>query len=464
MRVGILTEYPSPSVQSGPALHTRFLFERLTARGHDVTMMGPDTGDEVPVDVPAQLYPARPYPTHPKVKIPLPGKFKDMWNAPDVELIHSQTNTHMVHYVTWMRKMRRVALLNTHTVHLPTHSHFVLSDRLYQRPFVREAMRRWAEKLEFSYARTYNAGDALIVQSRHFVDYWRDRGVTVPIEIVGRPIDPAKFSRPSGTDPYPHGFARGSRLVCVCRHDREKNLEALLHYFDEHIAPNHSKATLTLVGDGHDHINLVHLADTLEARDRIHFPGEVAHGNLVDWYRHADLFVYTSVSETFGNVVNEALWCGIPVVALNDNMGVAHQIEDGANGFIVEPATSETGFRFGARVIELLNNESLRHWMSKQAENRCRQISHPDNVVARFESIYENAKLHCRESIESPLVEQAVWKQKLALRRHLAAWSWYHHLLLKVAGGFNTFGGGRPLTPALPRNSQNTTQVANSNR
>ena len=59
--------------------------------------------------------------------------------------------------------------------------------------------------------------------------------------------------------------------LCL-RHDREKNLEALLHYFDEHIAPKHSKATLTLVGDGHDHKNLVDLAETLDSRARIHFP------------------------------------------------------------------------------------------------------------------------------------------------------------------------------------------------
>ena len=40
-------------------------------------------------------------------------------------------------------------------------------------------------------------GDAFIVQSRHMVKYWRERGVTVPIEVVGRPINPDIFSRPS---------------------------------------------------------------------------------------------------------------------------------------------------------------------------------------------------------------------------------------------------------------------------
>ena len=40
------------------------------------------------------------------------------------------------------------------------------------------------------------------------------------------------------------------------------------------------------------------------------------------WYRHADVFVYTSLSETYGQVVSEALWCGLPVVAFVDDKGV----------------------------------------------------------------------------------------------------------------------------------------------
>ena len=40
MHIGILTDFPTQTVQSGPAIHTRFLADRMQARGHDVTLMG----------------------------------------------------------------------------------------------------------------------------------------------------------------------------------------------------------------------------------------------------------------------------------------------------------------------------------------------------------------------------------------------------------------------------------------
>ena len=52
MRVGIMTEFPSDTVQSGPAIHTRFLKQGLMKRGHDVTLMGPDTRKYTPIDHP----------------------------------------------------------------------------------------------------------------------------------------------------------------------------------------------------------------------------------------------------------------------------------------------------------------------------------------------------------------------------------------------------------------------------
>lgn len=452
MRVGIMTEYPSVAVQSGPALHTRFLYEQMKGRGHSVVLMGPDTGGESPIDASeVQLYKGQPYPTHPKVKIPMPAKFGHMWDAPDVDVIHSQTNTHMVHYAVWMRRMKRVPVLNTHTVHLPTHSHFLISDKLWQKPWVKSFLMNSATKMERNFAQLYNQGDCLIVQSKHFVDYWRERGVTIPIEVVGRPIDPQKFSKAPGPDPFPRDFKRGKRLLVVCRHDREKSLDHLIRLFAEHLAPEDEEITLTLVGDGHDHINLVNQARATGYGNRIHFPGEITHGGLVDWYAHSDVFTYTSISETFGNVVNEALWCSQPVVALNDNMGVAHQVEDGVNGFLVEPNQPDTDVIFARRVRQLLADDALRARMAETAAANSRASSHPDVVVSRFEKIYGEAKRHCDATITKPLTERSVLRQKAALANHLSKWAWYNGLLLNIARVATGLGAARKApSEALP--------------
>jgi glycosyltransferase involved in cell wall biosynthesis len=439
-----MTEFPSVSVQSGPAIHTRFLYETMTGRGHDVTVMGPDTTQMAPLYAEkTQLYRGRPYPTHPKVTVPMPGAFGDMLNAPEVDVVHSQTNMHMVHYAYWMRNMWQIPVLNTHTVHLPTHSHLVLSDKLYKVPFIRNIMRRTAENMERNFAKLYNEGDCLIVQSKHFVQYWRDRGVTIPIEVQGRPIDPRKFSADPGADPYPSRFRRGKRLFVACRHDREKSLDQLIRIFDQHIAPNDSEITLTLAGNGFDHANLVAQADRSAYRDRILFPGELGHGALNSWYRYADVFAYTSVSETFGNVVNEALWCGIPVVALDDKMGVAHQMHNEVNGYLLDPSAPDVEAQFGERCVRLCTQDLLRKNMGRKAEALCIEASHPDNVAARFERIYAEAIEHCRTTVPRPLAKKSRFRQFVSLGQRLARWSFYTSLLLLLSHITTRFGKKR---------------------
>jgi glycosyltransferase involved in cell wall biosynthesis len=389
MKVGIFTEFPSPTVQSGPAIHTRFLATQLEKRGHSVVMLGPDTGDVTPMNGrDAVLFYGLPYMTHPNVRISMPGPYRNLVERPPVDVLHGQTNTPQLEYAGWVHEMWGIPVVNTHTVHLPTHSHFLLSDRLFANDTVRTWWKQQAVNTERVFAGMYNRGDCLVVQSRYFVDYWRERGVTVPIEVVGRPIDPAVFSRPVRRDPFPARFARGKRLLVVCRHDREKRLGHLLDLFARQLAPADREVTLTLVGDGHEHANLYGLARETGYFDRIHFSGEARHDELVDWYGYADLFLYTSLSETFGNVVNEALWCHLPVVALDDGMGVAHQVHPGRNGFLVEPDRPETDALFARRVDQLLSDHDLRGRFAANAGRISRESSHPDAVVRRFEGIY----------------------------------------------------------------------------
>jgi 1,2-diacylglycerol 3-alpha-glucosyltransferase len=446
MRVGILTQYPSPAVLSGPAIHTRFLSDGLRRRGHEVTLMGPDTGTLAPVEGAADfLFPAVSYPTHPNVKVAMPGAPQRLFtNRPPVEVIHGQGNCHMLHYGVWARRMWGIPFLNTHIIHLPTHSHFILSDKLYGNATVRSFLQARAHDVERNFAEhIYNQSDCFIVQSRYMVDYWRQRGVTTPIEVVGRPINPDIFSRRSEHDPFPVHFKAGRRLLVVCRHDREKSLDRLIDIFARHIAPRDPDATLTLVGDGHDHGNLVRQAAGTPCAARIHFPGETSHKALVDWYAHADLFVYTSISETFGNVVNEALWCGLPAVCFDDAMGVAGQVVDRVNGVLIPPNEADSDARFGAATVALLGNRELRQQLGGEAANLARRTAHPDVVLSRFETIYKEADRHRRETLPVPLVARSRPAQLAAFAREYGSWGFWNGLLLGIANTATRLGASR---------------------
>ncbi len=445
MRVGILTQFPSQSVQSGPALQSRFLYHGLRSRGHQVRFLGPDTRSIAPCEDPsARLFPAYSYPTHPNVRLSMPGSLSRAFSeSPDVDVLHSQAASQIMHYGLWARDMWSIPLINTHIIHLPTHIHFLMSDKLWATPMVKRFWQNQAHQGEVRYAALYNRGDCLVVQSRHFVKYWRERGVTVPIEVVGRPLNPEVFSRQPTCDPYPERFEHGKRLVVACRHDREKNLERLVNIFSHHIAPSDPRVTLTLVGDGHDHKNLYEYVRRQACADRIYLPGEASHQDLVNWYAHADLFVYTSVSETFGNVVNEALWSGLPVVALDDQMGVAGQVVDDVNGHLIDPDRPDGNAAFAATCVNLLRDRSRRRAMGEQAANLSRLNSHPDVVLKRFEQIYADAQDHCRRTLPVPLVHQGFGSQIRAFSREMSLWVGGHALVLGIAHAATRLGAAR---------------------
>jgi 1,2-diacylglycerol 3-alpha-glucosyltransferase len=436
VHIGILTDFPTPSVQSGPAIHTRFLADRMRARGHEITLMGPDTTMVADSSGPDNLHVFRSfgYPTHPHVRLALPWPPRRVFNPPQVDLIHGQTQTHMIHYANWMRQMYRIPTLHTYIVDLPTHSHIILSDALYNWKPAREwAYKTATGKIEMSWVDMYNRSDVLIVQNRFHADYWRNRGVKSLIRVVGRPLDPSRFDRPKEKDPFPEHFRRGKRLIVVCRHDREKDLQMLVRIFGQRLAKVDPEVSLTLVGNGHYQDKLIKQAEATGYGDRIWFPGEVRHDQLVNWYRSADVFVYASISETFGNVVNEAMWCGLPVVALDDHLGVAHQVQDGHTGLLIKPGRRDTEGLFARSLFELIRHPEARADFGANAAMVSRENSHPDSVVRRFEGIYKEAREHCREHVRERLCEKPRREQLAALLPGLGVWAKYTSLLLGVA-------------------------------
>jgi glycosyltransferase involved in cell wall biosynthesis len=183
------------------------------------------------------------------------------------------------------------------------------------------------------------------------------------------------------------------------------------------VYPKVEGATLTLVGDGPEHDALKRLAKELGVDHRTFFMGEQSLQQMPAWYRHADLFVYTSLSETYGQVVSEALWCGLPVVAMDDGMGVAGQVTDGDDGFLVNPEAADAEERFGHHVELLLTTRSLRRKMSETAVRNAKHRSDPEACVQRYLEVFEVAKDHASR-------HQA--RRSLRAYKSLAAWTGLH--------------------------------------
>ena len=116
----------------------------------------------------------------------------------------------------------------------------------------------------------------------------------------------------------------------------EKNIFTLLDAFRQY-RNSGGIWPLVIVGDGPLNQSLQAHAHLLDLSESVHFVGRKSVQELPSFYAFAGCFVLPSVSEPWGLVVNEAMATGLPVIA-SSRCGCADDlVEDGANGFIINP-------------------------------------------------------------------------------------------------------------------------------
>jgi 1,2-diacylglycerol 3-alpha-glucosyltransferase len=310
--IGILNDYVKIPYANGSSFASQLLYRHLRRLGSTVTIIGardPNTTKAELPDTYASL-PSLPLRSHPGVYIAMPDRSTLQRLASlKIDLTLGQTASQLLQAGLWLRLRNRTPLLCVNTIHLPSVYEAILPESLPETSFLHRSFRqRVVPWLTRETVRLYNQSDGLIVLSSGLKRYWEDLGVSVPVTVIPRAIEPDIFDLPALHDPIPSEFPRDHRLLCVCRHTREKSLDRLLRIFAKFIAPVNSRATLTLVGDGPDHASLKALAIRLGIGNRVHFAGERPLTEIPNYYRAADVFVYTSLSETYGQVISEAVW------------------------------------------------------------------------------------------------------------------------------------------------------------
>ncbi|MFG6179074.1 glycosyltransferase family 4 protein [Halomonas sp. THAF12] len=225
------------------------------------------------------------------------------------------------------------------------------------RPLVTQRLRRFHNRCAATLVPTHAQARALTA-----LDFER-------VKVMARGIDGARFSPEHrdpalreawGADPH-HPVA-----LYVGRLAPEKNLDLLRDTFAAMLDAR-PDMKLVVVGDGPGRAALE------RALPQAHFTGFVSPDDLIRHYASADLFVFPSISETWGNVLLEAMASGLAVIAFRHAAG-AELIDDDANG-VQLAIGDEAGFREAA--VALCQQPARYGRLGRAARDRALQYRWP---------------------------------------------------------------------------------------
>lgn len=152
----------------------------------------------------------------------------------------------------------------------------------------------------------------------------------------------------------------GPVFLSVSRLSKEKRTDILLHGF-LHWADTHPQGILVMVGDGGNRQFLESVTRASVHHARVRFVGKIPNDNLPQWYSSADLFLYSSITDTVGINILEAMSAGLPVVA-PDHLTTREIIVPGVNGQLYKG----NAFRMANAIDVALRN---RRTLEKGARN-----------------------------------------------------------------------------------------------
>ena len=151
-------------------------------------------------------------------------------------------------------------------------------------------------------------------------------------KVPGTVIPNLVFGPPMVKQSQRVGWGAGHQLVAMGRLVREKGFDFLLAAFSL-IASQNPDWSLTIIGKGPLRSELEQRSIALKLAGRVHFAGELADPFPV--LCAADLFVFSSRYETFGNALAEAMACGLPVVSFDCPDGPRTIVRHGIDGILV---------------------------------------------------------------------------------------------------------------------------------
>ena len=376
MKVALFSESYLPYL-NGVSISIRILQEELTRRGHEVWVYAPrfrHYRDESPF---VRRFPSFYTPFEPDYPIGWlwsPSLWRE-WRQQRFDLVHTHTPFFVgMAGAHWARRTRTPLVSTFHTLY-EEYLHYL--PRLVPRGLVRRLL-RWHLR------RYYEQVDAIMTPSQIGAEVLRRYGIRKPITPIRNPVLPFPTMSQEQARAALGIPQEVWMLLYVGRMAPEKNVHLLLHAMP-HVVRGCPKARLWLVGPGPALESLQALADALNLNEQVYFTGPVPREQVSLYMLAADLFVFPSVTESQGLVLDEAQAAGLPCIVANGG-GAPEAVDYGASGLIVEP----TPEAFVDAILYLTRHPDAREQL-RQAGLRKRETLSVPAVVERILQVYQQA-------------------------------------------------------------------------
>lgn len=368
MKLAFVTETFPPEI-NGVAMTFGVIARELGVRGHEVTVCRPRRNDLPPSSAHPEFrvipFPGIPIPGYPLLRFGFPaaGKLRRLWRACRPDLVHVATEGPLG--ASAVSAARSLGIPVTSSFHTNFHTYL----RHYGFAALGNVALRWLRyvhnRTERTFAPTTDLGQELTALGFGNV------------ALLSRGVDTRQFHPALRSPELRFQWKAGPNDPVVLHAGRmaaEKNYPLLRKAFTAMRAAN-PRCRFVLVGDGP-------LRRELErAEPGFIFTGFIPRDDLARHYASADVYLHASLTETFGNVLTEAMASGLAVAGF-DYAAARQFIESGRSGLAVPCDQPQALIAAGVRLV---SEAGLRARLRLAARATVEPQSW-EKVIARFES------------------------------------------------------------------------------
>ena len=373
LRIAVVTETYPPEV-NGVAITLKRVVDGLRARGHMVQLVRPrqanDGGQAMPTESGDVLMRGMPIPRYPHLQLGLPSRkrLEPLWTLKRPDVVHIATEGPL----GWS------ALRVARKLRIPVTSDFRTNFHAYSSHY---GMGWLSKPIKAYLKRFHNQTLTTMVPTKGLADRLKQAGFE-RLKVVARGVDAEQFHPGFRSHTLRASWGANTDtpvILCVGRLAKEKNLPLLVRAYAQ-AKLTRPEIKLVMVGDGPARAELqASIPDAI-------FTGTLTREVLATHYASADIFGFPSQSETFGNVVLEAMASGLAVVAF-DYAAAAENIEHDHSGLLAHTDDDEAFVRL---LVDLAQSNSQLARLRTAARDAARGCDW-HSIVGQIESVMQQA-------------------------------------------------------------------------